>query len=156
MNPYASFLGDRNARAAIGETAASLRATFAKLDASAATRKPAPNRWSPAEILFHLADTEMVFAFRLRQALSENDHVIQPVDQDGWAASYGAYSVDEALALFSAVRAWNIRLIDSLPPEAFDRALSHPERGPMLLRTVVETMGGHDRNHLAQLAALAA
>ena len=45
----------------------------------------------------------------------------------------------------------NIQLIDSLPPEAFLKPVTHPERGVMTFGTIVETMGGHDLNHLGQI-----
>jgi hypothetical protein len=32
--------------------------------------------------------------------------------------------------------------------------MNHPERGDMTFRTVVETMGGHDRNHLSRVEAI--
>jgi len=32
----------------------------------------------------------------------------------------------------------------------------HPERGEMTFKTVVETMAGHDINHLGQLERIAA
>jgi hypothetical protein len=36
------------------------------------TRKPAPGKWSISEILAHLADTEIVIAWRLRHSLGNN------------------------------------------------------------------------------------
>jgi hypothetical protein len=35
------------------------------------------------------------------------------------------------------------------------RELLHPERGEMTLRVLIETIAGHDLNHLAQLEAIA-
>jgi len=37
-----------------------------------------------------------------------------------------------------------------------EKKLTHPERGDMTFRTVIETMGGHDLNHLNQLETAAA
>jgi len=98
----------------------------------------------------------VVFAFRLRQTLAEPHHVIQPFDQDLWARNYAAYDAPSALAVFSAVRDFNIRLIFSLPPEAFATPVTHPERGTMTFQNIVETMGGHDLNHIAQIEKIAA
>ena len=47
-----------------------------------------------------------------------------------------------ALATFSAVRAWNVAFLRSVLPDAYDRPVTHPERGEMTFRTLVETMGG--------------
>ena len=78
-----------------------------------------------------------------------------PFDQDLWAANYAAYDAPSALAVFTAVRNFNVILIASLPREAFEKAVSHPERGTMTFQTIVETMGGHDLNHLAQIEKIA-
>ena len=37
--------------------------------------------------------------------------MIQPFDQDRWAATYDAFDAASALAVFTAVRSWNVRLI---------------------------------------------
>jgi hypothetical protein len=133
-----------------------LRESLDSLGDERANKPPAPGKWSAREILCHLADCEIVFAFRLRQTLAEPRHVIQPFDQDLWARNYAAYDAPAALAVFIAVRDFNTRLIASLPPEAFSKPVSHPERGAMTFQTVVETMGGHDLNHIAQIEKIIA
>ncbi len=92
---------------------------------------------------------------RLRQALAEPHHVIQPFDQERWAMNYNAYEAEAALGLFTAARNWNLKLMASLPADAFRRPLLHPERGEMTFRTLVETMAGHDLNHIRQIEAIA-
>ena len=156
MNPYASFLGKRDPRQVIASTPVRLRESLASLGDERANKPPAPGKWSAREILCHLADCEIVFAFRLRQTLADPHHVIQPFDQDLWARNYAAYDAPAALAVFTAVRDFNTRLIASLPPEAFEKPVSHPERGTMTFQTIVETMGGHDLNHLAQIEKIIA
>jgi uncharacterized damage-inducible protein DinB len=155
MNPYASFCGDRDVRQVIAETPQRLSALAAALGAEGLEHATAPGKWSAREILCHLADTEIAFAFRLRQTLAEPHHVIQPFDQDIWAANSRACDAESALEVFSALRRWNIRLIESLPAEAFTRAVTHPERGAMTFQTIVETMAGHDLNHQRQLETIA-
>jgi uncharacterized damage-inducible protein DinB len=155
MNPYASFLGTRDPREVIAATTGRLKDLFAPMSPEQAETAPAPGKWSAREILGHLADCEIVFAFRLRQAVAEDHHIIQPFDQDRFAATAGAYDVASALAVFSAVRDWNRIFIDGLPGEAFAKPLTHPERGPMTFQVIVETIGGHDLNHLGQLDRIA-
>ena len=155
LNPYASFLGSRNPLDVITETPRALAKLVDTLGEEGLEGRTAPGKWTAREIICHLADTELAFAFRLRQALAEQDHVIQPLDQDRWATHYAAYDTRAALAVFSTVRDWNIRLIRSLPREAFLRKVTHPERGEMTFQTVVETMGGHDLNHQRQIETIA-
>jgi hypothetical protein len=155
MNPYASYLGDQDPIAVISATPGRLGAILDTLGEKGAERSPAPGKWNAREILCHLADCEVVFAYRLRQAMAEPYHTIQPFDQEKWANIYGAFEARAALEVFTAVRKWNIRLIESLPAEAFSKLLKHPERGEMTIRVVVETMGGHDINHLRQMEGIA-
>lgn len=156
INPYASYLGDHDPMEVIADTPAKLAALLDIIGADAAQQAPAPGKWCAREILAHLADCEIVFAYRLRQALAEDHHVIQPFDQEKWASAYSAYDAPTALKVFSAVREWNVALLRSVTPQALSKPLAHPERGEMTFQTVVETMGGHDINHLRQIEAIRA
>src|ERR1700730_13445468 len=50
-------------------------------------KRPAPDQWSVAEILAHMADAEIVGAFRMRFILGAPGAPIVAFDQDSWAAS---------------------------------------------------------------------
>jgi uncharacterized damage-inducible protein DinB len=154
MNPYASFLADNKPMEVIAATPGKLAVILKSLSDEQINRAPAPGKWSMREILCHMADCEIVFAFRIRQTLAQPEHVIQPFDQDDWARTYAAYTAHMALEVFTTVRNWNTVLIQCLPPEAFSRVVTHPERGAMTLQTIVETIGGHDINHLRQIEAI--
>jgi predicted transcriptional regulator len=155
LNPYAKFLDGRPLESILDSTPTEIASLLRKIGEEKSTKSPAPGKWSPAEILCHLADCELVFAFRLRQTLAEDNHVIQPFDQDKWAATYSSISAAQALATFSALRNWNLTLIHTALPAAAGRVVTHPERGAMTFQTIVETMAGHDLNHLGQLRRLA-
>jgi hypothetical protein len=155
MNPYASHLGGRNVHEVIASTPQELRRLADRIGPGRIADAPAPGKWSARDILCHLADCEIVFAFRLRQALAEDHHVIQPFDQERWARTYRAADAEAALATFAAIRSWNVALLKTLAPEQLARRLTHPERGEMSFDVIVETMGGHDLNHLKQLETIA-
>jgi len=151
LNPYDRFLDGRPLETILAATPGALGYVIEALGAERSAIPPAPGKWSAAEIACHLADAELVFAFRLRQTLAEDAPVIQPFDQDKWAASYSGVSPGLALGVFSSLRRWNLRLIGLALPAAADRPVTHPERGTMTFLTIVETMAGHDLNHLGQL-----
>jgi len=155
LNPYLDFLDGRPIEVILAASPSALSQVLAAIPPDRASVPPAPGKWSPAQILCHLADCELVFAFRLRQTLAEDAPTIQPFDQDKWASPYAGVPAAEALAAFSAFRAWNLRLIQSALPAAAERPVTHPERGAMTFQTIVETMAGHDLNHLAQLKRIA-
>jgi len=157
-NPYDRFLGDgpdrKDPRAVIAATPGLLQQAIDALTPQQADTPIAPGKWSPREIVAHLADCELAHSFRLRQTLAapaSHPALLQPFDQDVWAHHYAAYTLAAGLELFRAARTWNVNLIGSLTQADFDRRAHHPERGDLTLLTLVETMAGHDLNHLEQL-----
>jgi uncharacterized damage-inducible protein DinB len=160
LNPYAKYLDGQDPVPVLSATANRLRALAADLSSEQVNRGPAPGKWSIREIVAHLADCELVFAFRLRQALApatgEPHAIIQPFDQEAWAQRYAAYDLASALDLFQAARTWNMHLLRTVNDTDRGRLTTHPERGTMTFWTIVETMAGHDLNHLQQLERLTA
>jgi hypothetical protein len=160
LNPYDRFLDAGTSLARVAEILAATPGTLESLARAIGPeridRAPAPGKWSPAQILCHLADCEIAFAFRLRQTLAEENHILQPFDQDRWAAPYAKIQAEQALLTFGVLRPWNLTLLWNAPSGAASKPVTHPERGTMTFSTILETMVGHDRNHLAQLEKLAA
>jgi hypothetical protein len=154
LNPYAKFLDSRPVPEIIASTPAILEALAEAIGPDRIAVPPAPGKWTPAEILCHLADTEVAFGFRLRQTLAEDHHILQPFDQEKWAATYHGVTARQALNAFAAMREWNLILIRKAPQSAAKKPVTHPERGTMTFSTIVETMAGHDLNHIAQLQKL--
>jgi hypothetical protein len=155
LNPYAKFLNGRPLETVLASTSLTLSALIRTIGPEKSAKPPAPGKWSAAEIVCHLADCEIAFAFRLRQTLAEDDHVIQPFDQEKWALIYPGIAAGAALAAFESLRNWNLVLIREALPAAAERTVTHPERGTMTFQTIIETMAGHDLNHVAQLERIA-
>jgi len=156
-NPYEKFLDGRPVDVILAETPNKIAEYLEVLGHEKASREPAPGKWSVAEIVCHLADCELVFGFRLRQTLAEDNPTIQPFDQDKWAweEQYGRIPAAVALEAFSVLRKWNLEMLKKVLPKAANRKMTHPERGTMTFQTVVETMAGHDLDHLGQMHKIA-
>jgi hypothetical protein len=119
---------------------------------------PEPGRWSIAQIVAHLADAEIVGAYRFRMVLASPGTPIQAYAQDDWARSQKSERSDahESLALFTPLRAAQVRLLRSLHGEELDRFGMHAERGKETVRHMIALYAGHDLNHLAQIERLIA
>lgn len=117
------------------------------------TRRPAAGKWSVAEIVAHLADDELVAAFRIRMILESPGISLQAMDQDVWAEKgrYGRRNVKTSLELFRALRQANLELFRSLAPADWTLAGVHAERGVETIRDIAEHYAGHDINHLQQI-----
>ena len=155
LNPYAKFLDGRPLETILSATSHEIANKLQMIGPDKSIEPPSPGKWSPAEIVCHLADCEIAFAFRLRQTLAEDHHVLQPFDQDKWSAPYKGLAAKDALAAFTALRNWNLKLIAKALPVSASKPVTHPERGTMTFQNIVETMAGHDLNHLSQLAHIA-
>jgi len=119
-------------------------------------RQPGPGRWSVAEIMSHLADSEIVLAYRMRMILSSPGTAIQAFNQDAWCRTQHAERSDprDSLALFRAIRGSTVRLARSLNDDELDRYGIHAERGKESVRHLIRMYAGHDRNHVAQIEKL--
>jgi hypothetical protein len=116
-------------------------------------RRPAPDKWSVAEIVAHMADSEVAIAWRLRQILSRNGIPLQAYDQDAWATTFDYVHRDpkQSLEMFRILRESNIALLKSVPRKLWDNYGVHQERGNESVAHTVRLIAGHDLNHLQQV-----
>jgi hypothetical protein len=119
-------------------------------------RRPSPDKWSIQEIVAHLADDELVGAYRIRLILSASGTPIQAFDQAEWARTgrYAARPVDASLSLFRLLRQANLALLESLFPDEWDMYGLHEERGAESIRDIACYYAGHDINHFRQIEAI--
>jgi len=138
------------------ETPKALAALIRGLRRKQLTRKPAPGKWSIAEILAHLADTEIVVAWRLRHVLGKNGAPVQAYDQNAWAEIFGYIHRDseESLEFFRVMRVRNLALLEGLPKKLWQNYGVHQERGKESVARIVRLYAGHDLNHLEQVGKI--
>jgi uncharacterized damage-inducible protein DinB len=119
--------------------------------------RPEPGKWSIAEILAHLADTEIVAGWRMRSVLGANGTTIQPFDQNSWAAifSYNQRDATRSLEFFRILRENNLDMLKEIPPENWDNYGMHLERGKETLAHLTRMFAGHDVNHALQVERIA-
>src|SRR5262245_33588030 len=142
---------------ALEQMPAVLEALLNGLDDEAARTRPAPNEWSPVEIVCHLRDEETEdFGARVRVILEGGAEFVK-IDPERWAVErrYREASLPEALLAFRARREDSLRLLASAAPAPL-QALGTPwpvgRLGPLSGLDLVAAWVAHDRIHLAQLA----
>jgi hypothetical protein len=116
-------------------------------------KRPAPDKWSVAEILAHLADVEIVIGWRMRSILGAPGTPVQAYDQNAWviAGHYEKRDPRESLELHRAVREANLALLKTLSPDQWKLYGQHSERGQESVEHIVRMVAGHDVNHLQQV-----
>lgn len=154
MNPYASYLEGRDAAEIMKSTPAELQSLLSCMTTGQMDAPTAPGKWSVREILAHLADCELVWAWRIRHTLEKPGAAVAPFDQNVWAERYAAYSAELSLRTFLTLREWNLAVLNTVASEEFENLLTHPERGTFPLSELLEMIAGHDRNHIVRLKEL--
>ena len=151
-----SYIGGRDPLKMQAAYPAKLARAVRGLSKAQLTRRPRPKKWSIQEILGHLADTEVVYGWRLRLMLAEPGQVIQPYDQDVWASAlaYKKQPVGKLLEQVRVLREANLRLVKSVPRKYWNRYGMHLERGKETVGRTVVLLAGHDVNHMNQIAAI--
>jgi DinB family protein len=139
-------------------TSKKLESLVKRAPASKLRKRPAPDKWSVAEILAHLADTEIAVGWRIRSILGAPGTPIQAFDQDAWAAAgnYAMRDPRKSIEQFRAVRDANLALYKSLSPEQWKHFGMHAERGEESLQRILHMMAGHDLNHISQIEKILA
>jgi len=135
-------------------TAAMVRSLLTGLTPEQIEWKPAPDRFSIAEILAHLADCEHVaYARKYEQFASAGESVLEPYDTDTKAAAhaYAGRDAVESLRDFESQRKKNLDRVRVLP----DRTLRHGKVGPISLSNLLNECAYHDLGHIRQIAELA-
>ena len=122
--------------------------------ADSTLRRPeAPGKWSVVQVIQHLADSDLVFGYRLRMILTQDQPPLPGYDQDRWATELGYKDVplDLALGQLRGLRIPNLRLIRTLSPQQLERVGMHSERGPESVAHLLKLLAAHDLVHRRQI-----
>lgn len=148
-----SYVRGKNHLNVLRSTVKRLKSLLKQTTLARLKKRPAPKQWSVAEILAHLAESELVLGYRLRLVLGSNGAAIQSFDQNAWQknAGYLTNNPSRAMELFEILRNCNIALLNSLSRQQWKRNGIHEERGKETVGRMVEMFAGHDVNHLRQI-----
>lgn len=150
------LLGDRDPLSVLSQLAQELKKSIGRISADELRRPEAPGKWSMHDVVAHLADSEVVFGWRLRMVIAQDRPTITGFDQDAWTARLaGAYpDARSAIQQIAVLREGHLALLGSLTPEQWEREGLHSERGPESVRLMSKLYAGHDLVHLRQLARI--
>jgi uncharacterized damage-inducible protein DinB len=151
------LIGDRQPVDVLRETPGAAARAVATLTPEKVLTPEAPGKWSIAQVLRHLADTDVVWGWRMRLILAQDRPVITGFDQDLWAErlDYAHADPNESLETFAILRRDNLRLIERATPEDLKRVGVHAERGEESVGYLVRLYAGHDLLHLNQIERIA-
>ena len=114
-----------------------------------------PGKWSIIEVIQHLADTELVGAFRLRMILAEPGSVLALFDQDAWARELGYRTrrIDDAIEQLRVVRRANLRLLQQMACDVLTRS-GRVGDSDVTVGQLIQKYARHDQIHLRQIGRI--
>jgi hypothetical protein len=147
------LVGDRDPLAILRATPDALRRASDGLTLQQLRQPERPGKWSIVQVLQHLADAEVVWAWRMRLILAQDRPVLTGYDQDQWADRLRCADADPVHALeeLTVVRRGNLRLLERATPEDLRRVGVHAERGEESVEHLRRLFAGHDLLHLRQV-----
>lgn len=147
------LLGDHDPIEVLEATPGAVREVVARVPDQALGTPEGPGKWSIREVVRHLADSEIVWAFRLRMVLGQERPELQGYDQDAWAERlrYTEADVGTAMEEFQVIRRGNLRMLEGLPAADLRRVGVHAERGEESVEHMIRLYAGHDLVHLRQM-----
>src|SRR6185369_4303403 len=112
------------------------------------TARPFAGKWTAAEIVHHLADSEMTSAIRIRKLLAEPHPVIQAYYQDR--------PIEPSLQAFRYARESTAQLLERMTEADWRKLGWHTESGSYHSETWLEIYAAHAHGHAEQIERLKA
>jgi len=113
---------------------------------------PAPDKWSPREIIHHLADSEMTSAIRLRRLIAEDHPAIVGYDEKLYARTlYYDRPIEPSLQALHAARLSTSAILERLTEEQWTREGTHTESGRYTVEDWLRIYAVHAHEHAAQI-----
>jgi hypothetical protein len=132
-----------------------LRGLMSGIGEEDARWKPAPDRFSIAEVLAHLSLSEgHCYRLRVDRILEEERPAIAGDDASMHYDQYRDRDPEEDFAHFEEQRETNIEHLRALPPGSGDRAALHEEASEITLAQMLHEWAMHDLGHVRQIAEL--
>jgi len=133
-----------------------LSALMTELTEADARWKPAPERFSVAEVLAHLSHSESdCYRMRLDRFMAETRPEFEPDDAQMYLDLYRDADPGEAFDRFEEQRENNVQFLRNLPAGAGERRALHKEYGEITMSQMLNEWALHDLGHIRQIAELA-
>jgi hypothetical protein len=132
-----------------------LRGLMCELSEEDAEWKPAPDRFSVAEVLAHLSHSEgHCYRTRLDRMLDEEMPELEADDAQMHLHLYRHAHAEDSFDHFEEQRETNVEFLRDLPVEAGDRRAMHSAAGEITLAQMLHEWVLHDLGHIRQIAEL--
>jgi hypothetical protein len=114
-----------------------------------------PGGWTVRQVVHHVADSHANGFVRQKLALTEQNPVIKPYDEERWAELPDAkLPIDVSLRMLDAIHERWAALLRAISPEQFAAQYQHPQSGQQTLDSSLSNYSWHGRHHVAHITEL--
>ena len=112
---------------------------------------PIEGKWSVRQVVCHLADSEIVYADRMKRVIAEDKPTLFEADPDLLVPALFCRQRpwETELNVVEAVRAHMLPILKSCDGEEFQRIGVHSLDGPMTLKALLERVTEHLSHHIS-------
>jgi hypothetical protein len=144
------LIGDVDPVATLGATVDKWRAITDALTADQLTAKPVDGEWSVADLTGHLFDVDVVYGFRWRLMLTEDNPTYPGYDEKLWTPM-PRLPFPQLLEAWAGLRAANMLVLQANWPAAAQRTANHSQQGSETFDETLRKIAAHDLAHLNQM-----
>lgn len=145
---YVALVREREPLGVLRRQLPVLRSVCTGMSEREALTRYAPDKWSLKEVIGHLSDTERILCYRLLGTVRGDTAPLAGFDENAYvqAGGFEARSLPSLLRELESTRAASLRLIETVPPEAWTRRGVVQDR-PVSARALVYILAGHMEHH---------
>jgi len=134
-----------------------LKTVLADLSDHDLSAYPISNKWSIKEIVFHITDSELIGAARIKMILGEENKDLPFYDQDSWVSNmdYNSFSekqMMDSIKVFTAIRVHLTGTFVNLKQSDWEKTGIHAEFGNVSVRNLLELYADHSERHISQIS----
>ena len=128
-------------------------ASFCDLTVDEFWSHPIAGKWSPAELLFHLADFDPIICERIKRMLAMDEPAILGADEDSFSArlSLSSRSMQVELDVIRSARMQIYHILNGVADSDLQRTGMHNERGRIDVIGHLQHLNNHALHHLRHM-----
>ncbi|HBI02859.1 MAG TPA: putative metal-dependent hydrolase [Paenibacillaceae bacterium] len=114
-----------------------------------------PDGWTLRQVVHHLADGNINAYIRFKLALTEDEPIIVPFNEERWADLSDSVELrpEVSVSLLRVLHKRWVKTLRGLNQEDFQRSFIHPEGGKTELRKALGFFVWHGKHHIAHITS---
>ncbi|MEQ1553925.1 MAG: YfiT family bacillithiol transferase [Ferruginibacter sp.] len=131
-----------------------LEYSIINLDAAQLEIPYRPNGWNSRQLVHHVADSHMNAFIRMKLALTENNPIIKPYNEEAWAklSDVVEIPINVSITLLYALHARMLSLLKNVNKDEWNCTVLHPENNKqMTLWYLLGMYAWHGKHHTAHI-----